>query len=38
MAKSKLIKVNKKITEGVTAGFKKIEDAVVDGYKKMKRE
>ena len=35
MAKSKLIKANEKITEGVTSGFQKREDGVVGGYKKI---
>lgn len=35
MAESKLVKVNEKIAEGVTEGYKKIEKGVVDGYKKI---
>lgn len=35
MAKSKLVKVNEKIAEGVTGGFKKISDGVVGGYTKI---
>lgn len=35
MAKSKLIKANKKIAEGVTTGFQKMSDGVVGGYKKI---
>ena len=35
MAKSKLVKANEKIAEGVTTGFKKISDGVVDGYKNI---
>ncbi len=35
MAKSKLVKANEKIAEGVTEGFQKIEDGVVGGYKKI---
>ena len=35
MAKSKLIKANEKIAEGVTTGFQKMSDGVVDGFKKM---
>lgn len=35
MAKSKLVKVNEKIAEGVVGGFKKIEEGVVGGYKKI---
>lgn len=35
MAKSKLIKANEKITEGVTYGFQKLSDGVVGGYKKI---
>ncbi|MBR3928835.1 MAG: hypothetical protein IKJ65_07525 [Clostridia bacterium] len=37
MAKSKIIKANKKIAEAVTVGFKKIEEGVVDGYKKIEQ-
>lgn len=33
MAKSKIVKANEKIAEGVTAGYKQIEKGVVDGYK-----
>ncbi len=35
MAKSKLVKANEKIAEGVVTGYKKIETGVVDGYKKI---
>ncbi len=35
MAKSKLVKANEKIAEGVVGGYKKIEDGVVGGYKKI---
>lgn len=35
MAKSKLVKANEKIAEGVIGGYKKIEKGVVDGYKKI---
>lgn len=35
MAKSKLIKANKKIAEGVTTGFQKMSDGVVGGFQKM---
>ncbi len=35
MAKSKLVKVNEKISEGVVGGYQKIEDGVVGGYKKI---
>ena len=35
MAKSKIVKANKKIAEGVVTGYKKIENGVVDGYKKI---
>ena len=35
MAKSKLIRVNEKIAEEVTGGYKKIEHGVVGGYKKI---
>lgn len=35
MAKSKLVKANEKIAEGVVNGYKKIEDGVVSGFSKM---
>lgn len=35
MAKSKLVKANEKIADGVTSGFQKIEDSVVGTYKKV---
>lgn len=35
MAKSKIVKANKKIAEVVTGGYKKIENAVVKGYTKI---
>lgn len=35
MAKSKLVKANEKIAEGVTTGFKKMSDGVVEGFNKM---
>ena len=35
MAKSKIVKANKKIAEVVTDGYKKIEKGVVDSYKKI---
>lgn len=35
MAKSKLVKANEKIADGVTAGFQKISDTVVAGYTKI---
>lgn len=35
MAKSKLVKANKKIEESVVVGYKKIEEGVVSGYKKI---
>lgn len=35
MAKSKLIKINKKIAEKVTGCYKKIEDGVVGGFTKI---
>lgn len=35
MAKSKFVKANEKIAEGVVGGYKKIEEGVVGGYKKM---
>lgn len=34
-AKSKIVKVNEKIAEGVVGGYKKIEEGVVGGYKKI---
>ncbi len=35
MAKSKLIKVSKKIADKAVGGYKKIENGVVGGYKKI---
>lgn len=35
MAKSKLVKAKKKISEEAAEGYKKIEDGVVGGYKKI---
>lgn len=35
MAKSKLLKFNKKIEDGVVGGYKRIENGVVGGYKRM---
>jgi len=35
MAKSKIVKANKKIAGAVSAGYKKIEKGVADGYKKI---
>lgn len=35
MAKSKLVKANQKIAEGVVGGYKKFEEGVVGGYKKI---
>ena len=35
MAKSKIVKANKKIAEAVTSGYKKIEKSVVSGYTKL---
>ena len=35
MAKSKIIKANKKIAKAVTGGYKKIEQGVVGGYTKI---
>ena len=35
MSKSKLVKVNEKIAEGVTTGFKKMSDGVVESYTKI---
>lgn len=32
MAKSKLVKANKKIAEGITGGIQKIQNTVVEGY------
>ena len=37
MAKSKIVKVNEKIAETVTDGYKKIEKGVVGGYKKIEK-
>lgn len=37
MAKSKLVKLNEKIAEGVVSGYQKIEHGVVDGYQKIER-
>lgn len=37
MAKSKLVKANEKIAEGVVGGYKKIEEGVVGGYKKIEK-
>lgn len=36
MAESKFVKVNEKIAETVTSGYKKIEEGVVGNYKKIK--
>ncbi|KRN04802.1 hypothetical protein [Holzapfeliella floricola] len=38
MAKSKLIKANKKIENGVVGGYKKIEDTVVGSYKQVENK
>lgn len=35
VAKSKLIKANEKIAEGVVGGYRKIENGVVGGFTKM---
>lgn len=35
MAKSKLVKINKKIEEGVVSSYKKIENSAVDGFNKI---
>ena len=35
MAKSKIVKANEKIAEGVTGGFQKMSDGVVGAYKKI---
>lgn len=35
MAKSRLVKVSKKVEGKVVGGYKKIEEGVVDGYKKI---
>lgn len=35
MAKSRIIKANEKIADGVTTGFKKMSDTVVGGYTKV---
>lgn len=38
MAKSKLVKANEKIAEGVVGGYKKIEEGVVGAYKKIEEK
>ena len=35
MAKSKLVKANEKIADGVTTGFQKISDGVTEGFSKI---
>ncbi|MBD5453908.1 MAG: hypothetical protein HDR30_06295 [Lachnospiraceae bacterium] len=35
MAKSKLVKANEKIAEGVVEGYKKIEEGAVGGFNKI---
>lgn len=35
MAKSKLVKANQKIAEGVVGGYKKIEEGAVTGFSKI---
>lgn len=35
MAKSKLVKANEKIAEGVVGGYKKIEEGAVGGFNKV---
>ncbi len=35
MAKSKIVKANEKIAEGVVGGYKKVEEGVVGAYKKV---
>lgn len=37
MAKSKIVKANERIAEGVVKGYKAIEKGVVDGYKKVEQ-
>lgn len=37
MAKSKFVKANEKIMEGVTTSYKKIEDTVVGAYQKVEK-
>ena len=37
MTKSKITKVNGKIADAVTGGYKKFEKCVVDGYKKVEQ-
>lgn len=34
-AKSKIVKANEKIAEGVVGGYKKIEDGAVSGFQKI---
>lgn len=38
MAKSKLVKVNKKIENAVVGGYKKIENAAVKSYEKIENK
>lgn len=35
MAKSKIVKANEKIAEGVVGGYKKMEDGAVKGFRKI---
>lgn len=35
MAKSKLVKANQKIADGLTTGFQKISDGITQGFNKM---
>ena len=37
MAKAKIVKVNEKIAEAVTGGYKKMEKGVVNGYKRIEQ-
>lgn len=37
MAKSKIVKANEKIIEGVTSGYKAVENTVVGAYKKLEK-
>ena len=37
MAKAKIVKVNEKIAEAVTGGYKKMEKGIVDGYKRIEQ-
>ena len=38
MAKSRLVRINKKIETAVVSGYKRLEKAVVDGYRKIENK